>query len=175
MNIVRRKALKRHLTFFAVALLFLPGGVSAGKGATTDLTVKGVLVIQPDCKLNNGQNLIFDYGSVAISDVDSKKLSVTHDIKVTCAWAPTAKLQMTLKSSDVVLLQSNVIKVGDTGMGIAMLNAGANDAPIELNKAFEVQDNSVLQLKGQLKNVKLWGSVSTGRFSTAITIETSYP
>lgn len=167
--------MKCRLATVAVILLFLSGEAMAEKGAKTDLTVKGTLLVQPDCQLNNGKNLTFDYGSVVISDVDSKKLFVTHDVKVTCAWAPTAKLQMTLKSSNVVLFQSNVIKVGDTGMGIAMLNAGSNDAPIDLNKAFEVKDNSVLQLKGQLVNVKTFGSINTGRFSTAITIETSYP
>lgn len=170
-----RAYLKRLLALLTVILLLFSGTVAAEKGATTDVTVKGTLIVQPYCVLNNNQNLNFDYGSVAISDIDTKEISVIQDIKVTCQWTPTAKLQVTLKSSNVVLFKPNVIKVGDTGMGIAMLNAGSNDAAINLNKAIDVTDNSVLRLKGKLVNVKLWGAVSTGRFSTAITIETTYP
>lgn len=170
-----RAYLKRHLALLAVILLFFSGTVAAEKGATTDVTVKGTLIVQPYCVVNNNQNMNFDFGSVAVSDVDSKEVTVIQDVKVTCMWAPTAKLQMTLKSSNVAFLKPNVVKVGSTGMGIAMLNAGSGDAAINLNKAIDVADNYVLRLKAKLVNIQLFGTVNTGRFSTAVTIELTYP
>lgn len=164
----------KYGVLFALLAAFPTSVFAAKEGDSADVVVKGSISVQPDCYLNGNKSLAYEYGPVVISDVENKKVFRTNDIQVSCDSTPTAQLQLTFKSDSVVAGQGNIIKVADTGMGIAMLNAGNGDSEVMLNKPFNVTATTLFQLKGLLVNLKPGTVLKTGKFSTAITIEASY-
>lgn len=168
------KMLNKKYSVLFVLLVAFPTFTFAAEGDSADVVVKGSILVQPACSLNGNKILTYEYGAVVISDVENKKVYKTNDIQVSCDDTPTAQLQLTFKSDSVVAGMGNTIKVADTGMGIAMLNAGNGDSEVILNKPFNVTATTLFQLKGLLVNLQPGTLLKTGKFSTAITIEASY-
>lgn len=172
---MKRKRISQKHAVFAALMLMLPLSSWAAEGDSTNVEVKGTIFIQPACHLNNKQDLAYEFNQVVVSDVDAGKVSLTHPLKIECEYSPTAQVKLTFKSADVAPAMSNAVKVGNTGLGIALFSTGFGpDVAIPLNMANDITDGTTLQLKAKLVNLNPAAALTTGKFSATVTIESSY-
>lgn len=101
-----------RLSLFVLLLL-----ISVVVLADVQINIRGNIYI-PSCTINNGQNIVVDFGNINPEHVDNSRGEVTKTISISCPYksgSPWIKV-----TGNTMAGQSNVLATNITNFGIAL-------------------------------------------------------
>lgn len=124
---------------FASCGLFTGNAVAAataGEGGT-EVSITGLVIAPPDCKLNNGKRIDVDFGTVPINKADGKMFIKKVDYNLVCTSKPNANYKsMKMMLSGVEGFSEDVLQTHEIpDLGIRFYQ---NQTPIVLNTWFNL-------------------------------------
>lgn len=150
--------------------------ISPAQSKSIQANFSGRLVDIP-CKFSNATDLEFDFKEVVAQNIDNNDQSVERNVTVTCdSNSPSQLLTLRISGDQLAGAASNIVDSGLPDMGIALTSADSGRA---VNLGEPVTEGAVdnrlsLNLKATLMNNKPGTTLSTGDFSTELTLSAKY-
>ncbi|HIF2548593.1 TPA: fimbrial protein [Salmonella enterica] len=118
----------------AIFAVFLPDvALAKGDSSTSNLTVK-VEVTQDNCKINNDETRVVEFGAMLIYDLDKAVQDVPIDI--TCDEEPQGTLSLAINGSSSTF-NSRAVQTDVPGLGITF-TAPESETLLDLNTYYDV-------------------------------------
>lgn len=150
--------------------------ISPAQSKSIQANFSGRLIDIP-CKFNHSGDLDFDFKEVVAQNIDNNDQSVEKNVSVTCdSNSPSQLLTLRISGTQLAGAATNIADSGLPDMGIVLTNADNGNA---INLGDAITDASVdnqlsLNLKATLMNNKPGTTLSTGDFSTELTLSVKY-
>lgn len=145
----------------------------AADGGTTTLTISGNIV-EPDCIINNDQQIVVDFGEVLTTRIDGSNYETPINYTLSCTNLIRNTLKINLKGTVASFGDGKLFLTNVTGLGIRVLNASRT--VLEPNTGtvnFTYADNSPPALYA-VPVAQANATLSNGAFNGSATMIFSY-